>query len=255
MSYMLSQSSIPNVLSAISSQSQSPDQFHALMIKLHLIYLFSSYNYNLADPSSIPNLILQHMFLVGTTMLISLVIAIPIGILLARRPKLYLPVITATGVFYSIPGIALMVLLIPISFIGISIWTVLIPLVLYTQLVLIRNTAAAINGIDPLLLEVGRAMGMNNWQLLIRVTLPLALPVIIAGVRIATVTTVGVASLASLVDQGGLGDLIFKNLTSFDENAIVAGAVLLSLFAIIADIVLLGVQTLLNRGRSSLSVA
>jgi len=255
MSYMLSQSSIPNVLSAISSQSQSPDQFHALMIKLHLIYLFSSYNYDLSDPSSIPNLILQHMFLVGTTMLISLVIAIPIGILVARRPKLYLPVITVTGVLYSIPGIALMVLLIPISFIGISIWTVLIPLVLYTQLVLIRNTAAAINGIDPLLIEVGRAMGMNNWQLLMRVILPLALPVIIAGVRIATVTTVGIASLASLVDQGGLGDLIFKNLTTFDENAIVAGAILLSLFAIIADIILLGIQTLLNRGRGSLSVA
>jgi osmoprotectant transport system permease protein len=98
-------------------------------------------------------------------------------------------------------------------------------------------------------------MGMNNQQLLFRVTLPLALPIIVAGIRVATVTTVGIASLASLVAQGGLGDLIFKNLTSGDENAIVAGAVLMILFALVADIILLGIQTLLNRGRSAVAVA
>jgi osmoprotectant transport system permease protein len=98
-------------------------------------------------------------------------------------------------------------------------------------------------------------MGMNRWQLLTKVTLPLALPVIIAGIRIATVTTVGTASLASLVDQGGLGDLIFKNLTSGYQDAIVAGAILMSLFAIVADLILLGIQMLLSRGRSATAVA
>lgn len=250
MSYVLNQS---HTLQSIVEQS--PDQFQTLIRNLHLSYLFNPYNYDLSDPGSIPNLILQHLFLVSVTMLISLLIALPIGILVARYPRLYLPVITFTGVLYSIPGIALMALLITVPFIGISIWTILIPLILYTQLVLIRNTVAAINGIDPLLIEVGRAMGMNNRQMLLKVTLPMALPVIVAGIRVATVTTVGIASLASLIDQGGLGDLIFKNLTTFDENAIIAGAVLLSLFAIAADVILLIIQTLLNRGRSNVAVA
>lgn len=220
-----------------------------------LKYLLSAYNYDLSDPTSIPNLALQHLYLVGLTMFISLIIAIPVGILVARNRWLYTPVITFTGVLYSIPGIALLAILITVPALGLSIATIIIPLVAYTQLVLIRNTAAAINGVDPLLLEVGKAMGMNRWQLLRKVTLPLALPVIIAGVRIATVTTVGTASLASLVDEGGLGDLIFKNLTSGDEQAIIAGAILMSLFAIVADLILLGVQMLLSRGRSATAVA
>ncbi|GER86911.1 choline ABC transporter permease [Dictyobacter vulcani] len=220
-----------------------------------LRYLLSGYNYDLSDPTSIPNLALQHLYLVGLTMVISLIIAIPVGILVARNRWLYTPVITFTGVLYSIPGIALLAILITIPALGLSIATIIIPLVAYTQLVLIRNTAAAINGVDPLLLEVGKAMGMSRWQLLRKVTLPLALPVIIAGIRIATVTTVGTASLASLVDEGGLGDLIFKNLTSGDEQAIIAGAILMSLFAIVADLILLGVQMLLSRGRSATAVA
>ena len=218
-------------------------------------YLLSPFNYDLSDSESIPNLIVQHLYLVGIAMLISLIIAIPVGILVARYKKLYSPVITIADVLYSIPGIALIALLLTIPLIGISPATVIIPLVLYTQLVLIRNTAAAINGIDPLLLEVGKAMGMNSRQLLFKVSLPLALPVIISGIRIATVTTVGIASLGSLVNQGGLGDLIFKNLESGDQQPIIAGAILLSLFAIVADLVLLGIQTLLSRGRKATAVA
>ena len=216
-------------------------------------YLLSPYNYDLTDPGSIPNLFLQHLYLVGITMLISLIIAIPLGLLVARYRRLYLPVITISGLLYTIPGIALIGVLITITHLTPA--TVIIPLVIYTQLVLIRNTAAAVNGIDPLLIEVGRAMGMNRWQMLFRVTLPLALPVIVAGIRIATVTTIGIASLASLAGQGGLGDLIFNNLDSRDFDAIAAGGILMGLFAIVADLILLGVQISLNRGRSALSVA
>jgi osmoprotectant transport system permease protein len=218
-------------------------------------YIFSPYNYDWSDPESIPNLFLQHLYLVGIAMLVSLIIAIPLGLLVARRPRLYLFVITVADLLYTIPGIALLGLLITIPGLGLSIFTALIPLVLYTQLALIRNTAAAVNGIDPLMIEVGRAMGMNAWQLFSRVTLPLALPVIIAGIRVATVTTIGIASLASLVDQGGLGDLIFKNITSNDIQAVIAGAILMSLLAIVADLILLAIQTVLNRGRSALSVS
>lgn len=216
-------------------------------------YLLSPYNYDLSDPGSIPNLFLQHLYLVSITMLISLIIAIPLGLLVTRYRRLYLPVITISGLLYTIPGIALIGVLITITHLTPA--TVIIPLVIYTQLVLIRNTAAAVNGIDPLLIEVGRAMGMNRWQMLFRVTLPLALPVIVAGIRIATVTTIGIASLASLAGQGGLGDLIFNNLDSRDFDAISAGGILMGLFAIVADLILLGVQITLNRGRSALSVA
>ncbi len=218
-------------------------------------YIFSPYNYDLTDPESIPNLFAQHLYLVGVAMLISLIIAIPIGLLVARRPRLYLFVITIADLLYTIPGIALLGLLITVPGFGLSPLTALFPLILYTQLVLIRNTAAAVNGIDPLMVEVGHAMGMNSWQLFSRVTLPLALPVMVAGIRVATVTTVGIASLASLVGQGGLGDLIFKNITSGDTQAVIAGAILMSLFAIVADLILLAVQTALNRGRSALSVS
>src|SRR6266480_1553410 len=216
-------------------------------------YLLQPYNYNLTDPQSIPNLFLKHLTLVLIIMLISIIIGIPLGLLVSRYKRLYLPLITASGLLYTIPSIAAFALLIPLT--GLSPATAIIPLVLYNQLVLIRNTAAAVNGIDPLLLEVGRAMGMKPQQLLFRVTLPLALPVIVAGIRIATVTTIGIVALASLVGQSTLGDLIFQNIASFDPDPIAAGAILAAAFAIVADLLLLSLQVALNRGRSALSIA
>jgi len=216
-------------------------------------YLLQPYNYNLSNAESIPNLFLKHLAFVGIIMLISIIIAIPLGILVARYKRLYLPLITASGLLYTIPSLAAFALLIPIT--GLTPATVIIPLVIYNQLVLIRNTAAGINGIDPLLLEVGRAMGMKPHQVLFRVTLPLALPVIVAGIRIATVTTIGIVALATLVDQSTLGDLIFMNIAFFDLDAIAAGAILMAAFAIVADLLLLALQVALNRGRSALSVA
>ena len=215
-------------------------------------YILQSYNYNLSDPESIPNLFLKHLSLVGITMLISILIAIPVGILVARYRRLYFPVVSISGILYTIPSIAAFAFLIPIT--GLSTATAIIPLVLYNQLVLIRNTAAAVNGVDPLFIEVGRAMGMKPRQVLLRITFPLALPVIVAGIRIATVTTVGIAGLASLVGQSGLGDLIFQNIVSFDIDAVVAGAILIAFLAIAADLLLLALQIGLNRGRSALSV-
>ena len=216
-------------------------------------YILQPYNYDLSDPGSIPNLFLQTLELVGIVMFISIIIAIPIGLLVARYKRLYLPIITTSALLYTIPSIAAFVLLIPIT--GFSPATAIIPLVLYNMLVLIRNTAAAVTGIDPLFIEVGRAMGMKRRQVLLRVTFPLALPVIVAGIRIATVTTIGISSLAALVGQGGLGELIFQNIVSGDYTAVVAGAILIASFAIAADLLLLALQTALNRGRGRLSLA
>jgi osmoprotectant transport system permease protein len=215
-------------------------------------YLFSAYNYNLSDPNSIPNLFLQHLYIVGIAMLISILIAFPIGLVLSRSRRFYLPIITFAGILYSIPGIAFVAVLITVT--GLTLGTIIIPLIAYNQLALIRNTVAGINSIDPLLIEVGHAMGMNRRQLLGRVILPLALPVIVAGIRIATVTTIGIAALAGFIGQGGLGALIFINITVADYDAMLAGAILLALLAIVADLLLLSVQTALNRGRSALTV-
>ncbi len=216
-------------------------------------YILQPYNYNLSDPESIPNLFLKHLSIVGVTMLISLAIAIPLGLLVARFRKLYFPTVSISGLLYTVPSIAAFALLIPIT--GLSPATAIIPMVLYNQLVLIRNTSAAVNAIDPLLIEVGRAMGMKPYQILFRVTLPLALPVIVAGIRIATVTTVGIAALAALVGQSDLGDLIFQNIAAFDPDAIAAGAILTAFLAVAADLLLLALQVWLNRGRSAVSVA
>jgi len=216
-------------------------------------YLFNPANYDLSDPASIPNLLIQHLTIVGIAMLISILIAIPLGILAARYKWLYPPVISIAGVMYTIPALALIAFLVPVT--GLTIGTIIIPLILYAQIALIRNTAAAINGIDPLLIEVGRAMGMNGRQLLQRVTLPMALPVTIAGVRVAMVTTIGIASLASLAGTDSLGTLIFQGISNLQSDQVIAGAILISLLAIVADLLLLALQVGLNRGRSTLSVA
>ncbi len=216
-------------------------------------YLFSPFNYRLSDPASIPNLTLQHLSIVGIAMFFSIIIAIPIGVLVSRYRRVYLPVITVAGMLYSIPGIAFVAVLIAVT--GLTLKTILVPLIAYNQLALIRNTVASINGIDPSLIQVGHAIGMNRRQLIGRVIFPLALPVIVAGIRIATVTTIGIASLAGFIGQGGLGSLIFMNITVRDYDAILGGALLLAALAVIADLILLSLQAALNRGRGALSVS
>jgi len=216
-------------------------------------FLLNPANYDLADPTSIPNLLIQHLNIVSVSMLIALIIALPLGWLVTRYPRLYLPVITVAGLLYTIPGLASLALLVPLT--GLNKSTIIIPLVLYAQLVLVRNTAAAINGIDPLLLEMGRAMGMDRWQMLRRVTAPLALPLIVAGIRVATVTTIGIASLASLVGAGGLGDLIFSSIQNANYDEVLGGGLVIAAVAVTFDFLLLGIQTLLDRGRSAAATA
>ncbi len=214
-------------------------------------YLLNPNSYNPGDPSSIPNLLLRHMYIVGVAMLISILIAVPIGLLVSRYRRLYTPIVSFSGLLYSIPAIAFVAVLITVT--GLTLGTIIIPLVVYNQLALISNTAAAVNNIDPLYVEVSKGMGMNRRQMFFRVTLPLALPVIVAGIRLSTVTTIGIASLAGFIGQGGLGALIFMNITVSDYDAIFAGAILLSALAIAADLLLLALQTWLNRGRNALS--
>ncbi len=216
-------------------------------------YLLDPRNYDLTDSGSLPNLLVQHLAIVGISMGISVIIALPLGVWIARRRRLYLPVITVAGFLYTIPGLALLGFLVPVT--GLQKTTIVIPLVLYAQLVLIRNTVVAVNGIDPMLLEIGRAMGMDRSQLFWRVTAPLALPIIVAGIRVAIVTTIGIASLGALVGAGGLGDLIFASLQNVNYDEVVGGGIVIGVLAVLADLLLLALQIALNRGREPVSTA
>ena len=216
-------------------------------------YILDGYNWDITDPNSIPNLLFAHLSITFTSVLIGLAIAFPLAFLVARIKRFYLPTLTTAGILYTIPSLALFALLIP--FTGLSPATVIIPLVIYTQVVLIRNIVAAIQAVDPQLVEVGRAMGMNSWQLQWRVVLPLALPIIIAGIRVVTVTTIGIATLAPLVGTEDLGTLIFQGFNFARPDLIAAGTILVIVLATGADLLLLGVQALLSRGQQTTSLA
>ena len=210
-------------------------------------YILQSEHWAHSDPTSITNLILDHLSITAIAMLIGLAIAFPIGIFASRHARFYLPVITLAGILYTIPSLAAMALLIP--FTGLTRTTVILPMVLYAQVVLIRNIVAAIQSVDVLLIEVGRAMGMSSIQLQREIILPLALPVIVAGIRVATVTTIGIATIAPLFGVQDLGYLIFQGFNTSYHDQVLAGVIMVSLLAVVIDLLLLGVHRLLSRGR------
>jgi len=212
-------------------------------------FLLDPTNWDTSLPNSIPNLFFDHVSLTLISVALGLLIAFPIALLVARVRPLYAPVTLTASILYTIPSIAAMVLLIPLT--GLEATTVIIPLVAYTQIVLIRNIVAAIRAVDPALVEVGQAMGMNAVQIQTKVVLPLALPVIIAGVRVVVVTTIGIASISFVVGVPSLGTLVFQGQTFAYNDEIVAGAILITALAVGADLLLLGVQRLLGRGQAT----
>ena len=209
-------------------------------------FLLHPANWDLTDPSSIPYLFLDHLSITGLTLLIGLLIAFPIAFLLVRYTRLNLPVQTAASILYTIPSFAFLAYMIRIT--GFSLATILVPLIAYAQVVLIRNIVAAVRAVDPTLVDVGRAMGMNRIQLQRRVVLPLSLPIIVAGIRVVAVTTIGIATLGPYVGTQNLGTLIYDGIYLGRNSEIVAGAILITALAITVDLLLLGVQRLLNRG-------
>jgi osmoprotectant transport system permease protein len=209
-------------------------------------FLLHPANWDLTDPGSIPYLFLDHLYITGLTLLIGLLIAFPISFLLVRYTRLNLPVQTAASILYTIPSFAFLAFM--IRFTGFSLATILVPLIAYAQVVLIRNIVAAVRAVDPTLVEVGRAMGMNLVQLQRRVVLPLSLPIIVAGIRVVAVTTIGIATLGPYVGTQNLGTLIYDGIYLGRNSEIVAGAILITALAVTVDLLLLGVQRLLNRG-------
>ena len=190
-------------------------------------------NYFIKNISLILKLTFQHITITAIAVSISTLIGVAIGIWITRHKKAAGPVIVIAGILYTIPSLALFGMLIP--FIGIGIKPALIALILYSQLAMIRNTYVGIIHIDSAIREAGKGMGMSGWQFLRMVELPMALPVIMAGIRTAAVMNIGTATIAAYIGAGGLGWLIFRGIASVNTEQIIAGAVPVTLLAIGVD--------------------
>lgn len=181
----------------------------------------------------------DHLWLVVISMAIAILISVPLGMFIVQRPALRAISIGVANVFQTIPSLALFGFLIPIPFIGgIGRRTAIVALVLYALLPILRNTYVGLTGIDPAVLEAAEAMGMTSWQILIRVRLPLALAVILAGIRTATIITIGIATIAAAIGAGGLGTFIFRGVALVSDSLILAGAIPAALLALLADFLL-----------------
>ncbi|WP_226536529.1 glycine betaine ABC transporter substrate-binding protein [Fictibacillus halophilus] len=178
----------------------------------------------------------QHLFLSLVSILIATVIAIPLGIFISRQKRVAEPIIGVTAVFQTIPSLALFGFLLPVF--GIGSTTAIIALTVYALLPILRNTYTGITGVDKSVVEAGKGMGMTNSQILRMIELPLALPIIMAGLRTATVLTIGVATLAAFIGAGGLGDLIYRGLSMTRNELVLAGAIPAALLAILFDFIL-----------------
>ncbi len=186
--------------------------------------------------SDIIELTSEHLVLVLSAMLIAIAIGVPAGILLTRRVAWRRPVLTVANILQTIPSLALFGFLIPLPLLGgIGPRTAIVALVLYALLPIVRNTLTGILGVDPAVRESAVAMGLTARQVLRQVELPLAARTILAGIRIATVTTVGTATIAAAIGAGGLGVFIFRGVASVDSVQILAGAIPAALIALISD--------------------
>lgn len=178
----------------------------------------------------------EHLWLVGVSTLLAVLIGIPLGIFITRWPWLNKPVLGGANIIQTIPSLALFGFLLPAPWVGARADRLaILALTLYALLPLIRNTYAGIKGVDPAVVEAGRGMGLTDAQLLFQVELPLALGVIIAGIRVAVVVSVGLATIAAAIGAGGLGEYIFRGLAMVNNAVILAGAIPAAGIALLAD--------------------
>ena len=199
----------------------------------------SPWTFFVAHRAEILSATLDHLALVLIAMTIAILIGVPLGMFVVQRPALRTLALGIASILQTVPSLALFGFLIPIPFIGgIGRRTAIVALVLYAILPILRNTYVGLTGIDPAVLEAAEAMGMTNAQILWRVRLPLALAVILAGIRTATVITIGVATIAAVIGAGGLGTFIFRGVALVSDALILAGAIPAALLALLADFLL-----------------
>lgn len=185
--------------------------------------------YIIDNPDIIRELLLRHLQITAIALAIAMAIALPLGLLVNRYRWLAVPVVGALGILYTIPSLALIILLIPAF--GLGSKSVIIALVIYAQIILVRNILVGLQSVSPAMLEAARGMGMNAWQTWWRVQFPLALPIMLAGLRIAAVVVIGIAAIGAKFGAGGIGRLLFDGIATKRDDKIWAGAITVSALA------------------------
>jgi osmoprotectant transport system permease protein len=181
----------------------------------------------------------EHVWLVGVSMLLAVAVGLPLGVLLTRWPPGRRPILGGANVIQTVPSLALLGFLLPVPWLGARADRLaIVALALYALLPIIRNTYTGITGVDAAVREAARGIGMTDWQVLLHVELPLASGVILAGIRVATVISVGIATIAAAIGAGGLGEFIFRGLAMVNNQLILAGAIPAALLALAADFIL-----------------
>jgi osmoprotectant transport system permease protein len=189
--------------------------------------------YIINNPDVILELLWEHVYLTVGSLAIAILIALPLGYLIYGRERLSTTVMGVLGVLYVIPSLVLMILLLPL--LGLNARTVMVALVIYCQIILVRNVVAGLSSIDPSIIEAATGLGMTSWQRFIRVQLPLALPVIVAGIRLAAIVATSIATVGALFGAGGLGTLLFNGISQGRYDKIVAGAIMVALLAAVLN--------------------
>ena len=194
------------------------------------------FRFMLHNHDQVLELTLEHLRLVGFSTLLAMLIGIPLGIGIAHWPRFNKPVLASANIIQTIPSLALFGFLLPVQWLGARADRLaILALTLYALLPIIRNTYTGIRGVDAAVVEAGRGMGLTESQLLFQVELPLAVSVILSGVRVAIVISVGLATIAAAIGAGGLGEFIFRGLAMVDDRVILAGAIPAALLALLAD--------------------
>ncbi len=197
-------------------------------------------NYILAHPGRVAALALDHLEIVALALAVAFAIALPLGIISAKRSWQSSVILGTLGAIYTVPSLALLAIL--VALFGLGTVPLFVALVAYAQFMLVRNVVAGLTGVDRAQLDAARGIGMSERQVLLRVELPLAFPVIVGGVRIAAVALIALATLGGYIGAGGLGTLIFMGLTLHHNDEIVAGSIAASALAILVDIAIRTVQ-------------
>lgn len=193
-------------------------------------------NYIFAHPAIVAERLGEHVTLTVVSLAIALLIALPLGILVARNARAGGITLAVLGAIYTIPSLALLAILVAVF--GLGTPTAVVALVAYAQMLLVRNIAEGLRGVSPAAVDAARGLGFTSMQRLLRVELPLALPAILGGIRIATVSLIGIGTIAAWIDAGGLGELIFTGLHQDDPQKIIAGSIGAIVLALVADGVL-----------------
>ncbi|HEY2856168.1 MAG TPA: glycine betaine ABC transporter substrate-binding protein [Gemmatimonadaceae bacterium] len=204
-------------------------------------------SYVSSSASTLTSLTVRHLLLVGVSLAVAILVAVPLGLMLERHARAAEPVIRGVGVVQTLPGIALLAFMIPLF--GIGLVPALVALALYSLYPIVRNTFTGVRDADPKAVDAARALGMTDGQILRQVRLPLAAPVIMAGIRTAAVIDVGTATLAAFIGAGGLGEPIVSGLALSDTRMILSGAIPAALLALVVDVTLAGVEHFVHPGR------